>query len=111
MDCCHNPAPVVQEESHSCCMMEEPVEPEKSQCNMFEMTASSLDNCGCIHELNEIDETVLTSIKVDYSQFVIIETEFSNELSTTKEFSNALIQNLVYFNSVPIYITVSSYLI
>jgi hypothetical protein len=111
MECCHNPAPVEQKESHTCCTIEEPVEPEKSSCNMFEMAASSLDNCGCIHELNEIDETVLTSIKVDYSQFVIIQTEISNDLSTNNEFSNASIQNLVYLNTVPIYITVSSYLI
>ena len=110
MDCCHTP-PVEQEESHSCCMMEEPVEPEKSSCNMFEMTSSSLDNCGCIHELNEIDETVLINFKVDFSQFVFIESEVVNDLSNPNEFSNSLLQSLIYSNSVPIYITVSSYLI
>lgn len=110
MICCHNPAPQ-KEETHSCCEMEQPVEQSPPTCNMFEMAPSSFDNCGCIHELISFDETVLANVKVEFSQTLFVESNIVSDFSNNTSYSNNTLYNLVYQNSIPIYISVSSYLI
>ncbi len=109
--CCHSPEPVQKVQSHSCCEMEKPEEQPQSVCDIFEITSSSLDNCGCIHEINSVDETIIINTKLDLSSVVVLESDQITD-DEIRPLNSTYESGKIHFqNSIPIYISVSSYLI
>lgn len=108
VQCCHskNKAP---EKKHSCCEM--PEEKPAEECNMFKINPSSFDHCGCIHEYNTLDQTVLNRLDTDLSR-VLAELTFDNSAEINTSIQTELyITKIPYNYKVPIYISISSYLI
>lgn len=99
-------------DSHSCCEIEKPEEQSSASCDIMEMNASSFDSCGCIHELaNNVDDSILTSIKIDFSASLIIDNAVSDNSNDNLSFSKNFSSFRFNTHSIPIYISVSSYLI
>jgi len=111
-ECCHTTHKKKQE-THSCCEMPAPKEEkqEETKCDIFEMNSSTMDNCGCIHELINLDNSVLTKTNFDFSKTIA---EIDSGILTNDEITNQTefyITEIPYHYKVPIYISVSSYLI
>ena len=86
-------------------------EKEDTKCDIFEMNSSTMDNCGCIHDLTNLDSSVLTNHNFDFSKTLV---EIESEVELDVENSNQAefyITEVPYHYKVPIYISVSSYLI
>jgi hypothetical protein len=107
-NCCHKAK--VEESKSSCCSSEMSEQYEMSSCNKLDINSISLDNCGCIHDDQKLDDTYTAgsseTIKVFQSSEILFN---SNNTGINKqEFRNPS-QNLK-FNE-PLFIINSAFLI
>ncbi len=111
--CCHDSQiERVQEpnETDSCCETNNRTVPE-STCALFNFSSVSLDNCDCDHSLQKIDNSVLLSNKIDFNKNTLIVISNTDLVDTDRQYSSEIIFDIQNQRKIPIYITVSSYLI
>ena len=110
-NCCH--ASVEAELSESaCCEMSDPIEETQTQgCSTFEINSTSIDNCGCIHQLFTIDDTVINQLKNDFTKINLTSTNSSEVAVELGSNAKYFVSNIPYNIKIPIYISVSSFLI
>ncbi len=108
-DCCHS-TKKTDEKTSSCCSAEMPEENEIPSCSTFDLGSSSLDNCGCVHDNQKLDDTYTAgsseTIKVFQSSEILFSAE--DDGINKQEFRNSS-QNLK-FNE-PLFIINSAFLI
>jgi hypothetical protein len=106
-NCCHN---IVEEAS--CCTVEPEVVANPS-CHMeAKLIAESLSSCGCIHDNPISDSALLLKDNVELPKTFpsVIDYQNDESVNTYSSFSNNETNKLSY-NSSPIYIINSSFLI
>jgi hypothetical protein len=105
-NCCHAAV-----EELSCCSVE-PGTISTPSCRFEEqIIVEGLRSCGCIHEYSTLDHSFLTKSNIDFTKSLIeIESEISTSISNSVKSFPSLAKTK-YNYKIPIYISVSSYLI
>ncbi|MBZ0177961.1 MAG: hypothetical protein K8F36_01630 [Melioribacteraceae bacterium] len=113
LDCCHesNLEPIQESaETNSCCESKNKTT-SSDRCALFNLSSIALDNCDCDHSLQKTDDLVLLNHKVDLSKSMLSVISIKNLSDNDGHYSSNVNFNIPHHEKIPIYITVSSYLI
>ena len=113
--CCCAEIPAKEEMSNesSCCAMkhEEKKEHKKDQCDISKMNNVSLTTCGCVHKYTSTDESTLVTLKDHSLNSLVAESTVTEQADKKLLHSYSRLEVPDYTGTIPIYISVSSYLI
>lgn len=109
IQCCHNSV-IEKPQNDSCCDSNPLPKSNLTGCEIFSFSGISLDNCGCDHNFSKIEDSIIIQSKIDFSKTIVSLIEFLDRFDNNN-FTSNVVSEVPHPDKIPIYITVSSYLI